>query len=119
VVFVAFPKALRHCGLHDVLLQIWEQTNPDSAMFVLQVPRSSNKLAEDNEYALFTVVLFKKIADTFKTHAREKGFQVGPFFCYCQTFMSAAVRRPERCRCPRELASIVQTGDCWIVRSGA
>ena len=41
-----------------------------------QVPRSSTKLAEDNEYALYTVVLFKKVADTFKTHAREKGFQV-------------------------------------------
>eukprot|EP00243_Klebsormidium_subtile_P002751 TRINITY_DN15550_c0_g1_i1.p1 TRINITY_DN15550_c0_g1~~TRINITY_DN15550_c0_g1_i1.p1 ORF type:complete len:377 (+),score=82.76 TRINITY_DN15550_c0_g1_i1:396-1526(+) len=43
------------------------------------VPRSSTKLAEDNEYALYTVVLFKKVADTFKTHSREKGFQVREF----------------------------------------
>jgi hypothetical protein len=40
------------------------------------VPRSSNKLHEDNEYALYTVVLFRKVSDTFKTAAREKGFQV-------------------------------------------
>ncbi|KAL3689997.1 hypothetical protein R1sor_016306 [Riccia sorocarpa] len=40
------------------------------------VPRSSKKINEDNEYALYTVVLFKKVADTFKTVVREKGFQV-------------------------------------------
>ncbi|KAH8963045.1 hypothetical protein BDL97_05G132200 [Sphagnum fallax] len=40
------------------------------------VPRSSKKLSEDNEYALYTVTLFRKVADTFKTSAREKGFQV-------------------------------------------
>jgi hypothetical protein len=50
---------LSHCGL------------------LLQVPRSSKKLSEDNEYALYTVTLFRKVADTFKTSAREKGFQVG------------------------------------------
>ena len=44
-----------------------------------QVPRSSNKLHEDNEYALYTVVLFRKVSDTFKTAARENGFQV--YFC--------------------------------------
>ncbi|KAH7332074.1 hypothetical protein KP509_20G066700 [Ceratopteris richardii] len=43
------------------------------------VPRSSQKLHEDNDYALFTVVLFKKVADTFRTAAREKGFQVREF----------------------------------------
>jgi hypothetical protein len=43
----------------------------------MQVPRSSKKLSEDNEYALYTVTLFRKVADTFKTSAREKGFQVG------------------------------------------
>eukprot|EP00897_Mesotaenium_endlicherianum_P000750 jgi/Mesen1/10676/ME000009S10467 len=40
------------------------------------VPRSSKRLTEDNEYALYTVTLFKKVADTFKVAAREKGFQV-------------------------------------------
>ncbi len=48
---------------------------------LLQVPRSSKKLSEDNEYALYTVTLFRKVADTFKTSAREKGFQVGWGLC--------------------------------------
>lgn len=41
-----------------------------------QVPRSSKKLYEDNEYALYTVTLFKRVADNFRTSAREKGCQV-------------------------------------------
>ncbi|KAJ7524212.1 hypothetical protein O6H91_18G082800 [Diphasiastrum complanatum] len=40
------------------------------------VPRSSKKLHEDNEYALYTVVVFRRVADTFKTAARERSFQV-------------------------------------------
>lgn len=43
------------------------------------VPRSSKKLHEDNEYALYTVTLFKRVADNFKTSAREKGFQIRDF----------------------------------------
>ncbi|KAI3989404.1 hypothetical protein MKX01_032506 [Papaver californicum] len=43
------------------------------------VPRSSKKLHEDNEYALFTVTLFGRVADNFKTSAREKGFQIRDF----------------------------------------
>ena len=41
-----------------------------------QVPRSSKKLFEDNEYALYTVTLFTRVADNYRTSAREKGFQV-------------------------------------------
>ncbi|KAL0703950.1 hypothetical protein Bca4012_070375 [Brassica carinata] len=40
------------------------------------VPRSSKKLFEDNEYALYTVTLFTRVADNYRTSAREKGFQV-------------------------------------------
>eukprot|EP00246_Nothoceros_aenigmaticus_P001157 TRINITY_DN1153_c0_g1_i1.p1 TRINITY_DN1153_c0_g1~~TRINITY_DN1153_c0_g1_i1.p1 ORF type:complete len:378 (-),score=57.65 TRINITY_DN1153_c0_g1_i1:296-1429(-) len=40
------------------------------------VPRSSKKLLEENDYSLYTVTLFRKVADTFKLAAREKGFQV-------------------------------------------
>mmetsp|Transcript_23866 Transcript_23866/g.28848 ORF Transcript_23866/g.28848 Transcript_23866/m.28848 type:complete len:371 (+) Transcript_23866:223-1335(+) len=40
------------------------------------VPRSSQKVTEDDEYALYTVVLFKRVVDSFRTAAREKGFQV-------------------------------------------
>ncbi|KAL5701209.1 hypothetical protein ACHQM5_026571 [Ranunculus cassubicifolius] len=43
------------------------------------VPRSSKKLHEDNEYALYTVTLFGRVADNFRTSAREKGFQVRDF----------------------------------------
>jgi V-type H+-transporting ATPase subunit C len=31
---------------------------------------------EDNEYAVYTVTLFNRVADNFRTSAREKGFQV-------------------------------------------
>lgn len=40
------------------------------------VPRSSKKLHEDNEYALYTVILFARVADNFRTKARERGFQM-------------------------------------------
>ncbi|KAB5520881.1 hypothetical protein DKX38_025200 [Salix brachista] len=43
------------------------------------VPRSSKKLYEDNEYALYKVALFKRVADNFRTNAREKGFQIREF----------------------------------------
>ncbi|KAL2320369.1 hypothetical protein Fmac_029338 [Flemingia macrophylla] len=43
------------------------------------VPRSSKKLYEDNEYALYTVTLFNRVADNFRTSAREKGFQIRDF----------------------------------------
>ncbi|XAR67855.1 hypothetical protein NMG60_11002782 [Bertholletia excelsa] len=43
------------------------------------VPRSSKKLYEDNEYALYTVTLFSRDADNFRTKARERGFQIRDF----------------------------------------
>lgn len=43
------------------------------------VPRSSKKLYEDNEYALYTVTLFGRVADNFRIAAREKGFQIRDF----------------------------------------
>ncbi|OWM70712.1 hypothetical protein CDL15_Pgr014385 [Punica granatum] len=43
------------------------------------VPRSSKKLYEDNEYALYTVTLFRRVADNFRSSAREKGFQMRDF----------------------------------------
>jgi V-type H+-transporting ATPase subunit C len=36
------------------------------------VPRSSRLLKEESDYALFTVTLFKRVADAFKTAARER-----------------------------------------------
>ncbi|KAL2482636.1 V-type proton ATPase subunit C [Forsythia ovata] len=43
------------------------------------VPRSSKKLYEDNEYALYTVTLFNRDADNFRTKARERNFQIRDF----------------------------------------
>ncbi|XP_072968814.1 V-type proton ATPase subunit C [Typha angustifolia] len=43
------------------------------------VPRSTKKLYEDNEYALYTVTLFARVADNFKMSAHEKGFQIREF----------------------------------------
>ncbi|MBA0589409.1 hypothetical protein Gorai_018157, partial [Gossypium raimondii] len=40
---------------------------------------SSKKLYEDNEYALYTVTLFGRVADNFRTSARERGFQIRDF----------------------------------------
>uniref|UniRef100_A0A7N0UA41 V-type proton ATPase subunit C n=1 Tax=Kalanchoe fedtschenkoi TaxID=63787 RepID=A0A7N0UA41_KALFE len=45
----------------------------------LRVPGSSKKLHEDNEYVLYTVTLFSRVADHFKVKARERGFQVSSF----------------------------------------
>lgn len=43
------------------------------------VPRSTVKIAEDDEYALFTVTLFQRIVDEFTAKAREKKFIVRDF----------------------------------------
>lgn len=43
------------------------------------VPRTTQLIAQDSEYGLFTVTLFKKVIDEFKLHAREKKFIVRDF----------------------------------------
>lgn len=43
------------------------------------VPRSSQTITHDNDYALCTVTLFKKVVDEFKLHARERKFVVREF----------------------------------------
>ncbi|CBI15738.3 hypothetical protein VitviT2T_025607 [Vitis vinifera] len=55
----------------------WLSTYETLATYV--VPRSSKKLHEDNEYALYTVTIFGRVADNFKTSARERGFQIRDF----------------------------------------
>lgn len=52
----------------------WEATYESLCDFV--VPRSTHRVAEDNDYALMSVALFKRVADDFKAAARLKGFQV-------------------------------------------
>ncbi|KAI0227378.1 V-type proton ATPase subunit C [Lamellibrachia satsuma] len=43
------------------------------------VPRSSKLLFEDSEHGLFTVTLFLKVVDEYKTHCRENKFTVRDF----------------------------------------
>ncbi|XP_030387035.1 V-type proton ATPase subunit C [Scaptodrosophila lebanonensis] len=43
------------------------------------VPRSSQLIQEDSDYCLFNVTLFKKVAEEFKMHARERKFIVRDF----------------------------------------
>jgi len=52
----------------------WETTYEKLCDFV--VPRSTRIITEDQDYALCSVVLFRRVADDFKTAARLKGFQV-------------------------------------------
>lgn len=46
------------------------------------VPRSSQLVSQDNDYGLFTVTLFKKVAEEFKHHAREKKYDMFENFLY-------------------------------------
>ncbi|PWN53907.1 putative VMA5-H+-ATPase V1 domain 42 kd subunit, vacuolar [Violaceomyces palustris] len=43
------------------------------------VPRSSSKLAQDDEFALFNVVVFRKVKEEFIQKCRESKFQVREF----------------------------------------
>ncbi|OZJ02534.1 hypothetical protein BZG36_04135 [Bifiguratus adelaidae] len=43
------------------------------------VPRSSQKIAEDDDYGLWTVTLFKRVADEFSNKCREEKFIVRDF----------------------------------------
>ncbi|KAJ1960514.1 Vacuolar ATP synthase subunit C [Dipsacomyces acuminosporus] len=43
------------------------------------VPRSTKKIAEDSEYTLFSVVLFKRVFDEFSNKARDARFVVRDF----------------------------------------
>lgn len=43
------------------------------------VPRSSHLIFQDSEYCLFNVHLFKKVAEEFKLHSRERKFVVRDF----------------------------------------
>lgn len=60
-----------------ISIQDWNITYERLANMI--VPRSSQMVHQDNDHALFTVTLFKKAVDEFKTHAREKKFVVREF----------------------------------------
>jgi len=66
--FVAIPK---------YAVKQWLTSYEKLTDFVL--PRSSILVEEDNEYALYRVVLFRKVSDDFKNLARERKFTVRDF----------------------------------------
>ena len=46
----------------------------------MEVPRSTQLVAEDKEGGLFTVTLFRKVIDDFKTKVKENNFSVREFY---------------------------------------
>ncbi|XP_036080318.1 V-type proton ATPase subunit C 2 isoform X3 [Rousettus aegyptiacus] len=56
----------------------WQKTYESLSDMV--VPRSTKLIAEDKEGGLFTVTLFRKVIDDFKTKAKENKFTVREFY---------------------------------------
>ncbi|XP_070589105.1 V-type proton ATPase subunit C 2 isoform X3 [Erythrolamprus reginae] len=56
----------------------WQKTYESLSDMV--VPRSTKMIAEDAEGGLFTVTLFRKVIDEFKTKARDNKFMVREFY---------------------------------------
>ncbi|KAI0988588.1 hypothetical protein GJ496_006451 [Pomphorhynchus laevis] len=59
------------------------------------VPRSTKLIAEDNDYGLYTVVIFRKIEDSFVYACRQKGFFVKPFEYDNDSITNQAKKRKE------------------------
>ncbi|KAJ2724088.1 Vacuolar ATP synthase subunit C [Coemansia sp. Benny D115] len=67
-VFVAVPRSIKSDWL-----------NSYEHLTDMVVPRSSKLISEDQEYLLYSVVLFKRVVDEFSTKARDKRFIVRDF----------------------------------------
>lgn len=57
----------------------WLETYEKGLCKEMVVPRSTQKLAEDSEYAIFSVTLFQRIVDDFTNRCREERFVVRDF----------------------------------------
>ncbi|GAA5889694.1 hypothetical protein JCM5296_002434 [Sporobolomyces johnsonii] len=79
-VLVAVPKNLT---------KEWEASYERLTQMV--VPRSSTKLAQDDEFVLFSVTLFRRVRDEFAQKAREKKFIVRDF-----TYDEEAIEKQKR-----------------------
>ncbi|BGP17803.1 hypothetical protein JCM10213_001696 [Rhodosporidiobolus nylandii] len=79
-ILVAVPKNL---------VKDWEATYERLTQMV--VPRSSTKLAEDDEFVLFSTTLFRRVKDEFSQKAREKKFIVRDF-----TYDEEAIQKQKR-----------------------
>ncbi|KAI7827293.1 hypothetical protein BX661DRAFT_193936 [Kickxella alabastrina] len=66
--FVAVPRSLAS-----------EWLNTYERLATMVVPRSATPVAEDSEYILYSVVVFKRAADEFTTRARDARFTVRDF----------------------------------------
>lgn len=55
----------------------WDAKYPTFADFV--VPGSARKITEDQEHALYTVTLFKKVIEEYRNNCRENKFIVRDF----------------------------------------
>ncbi|KAJ1890311.1 Vacuolar ATP synthase subunit C [Kickxella alabastrina] len=66
--FVAVPRSLSS-----------EWLNTYERLTAMVVPRSTAPIAEDSEYILYSVVVFKRSADEFTTRARDARFTVRDF----------------------------------------
>ncbi|KAI7852920.1 ATPase, V1 complex, subunit C, partial [Circinella umbellata] len=66
--FVAVPKS-----------QYKQWNNSFETLTSMIVPRSSIKIAEDSEYGLFSITLFKRVVEEFTHKAREEKFIVREF----------------------------------------
>ncbi|ORX52048.1 ATPase, V1 complex, subunit C [Hesseltinella vesiculosa] len=79
----------QHCVLNSEYLttliiavpkSLYKQWNAKyETLTAMVVPRSSTVIAEDDEYGLFTVTLFKRVAEEFSHKAREERFVVRDF----------------------------------------
>jgi len=67
-IFVAVPK---------ISVKEWFQCYEKLTDFV--IPRSSELIDQDNEYHLFRVIVFKKVADEYKEKLREKKYTIRDF----------------------------------------
>ncbi|KAI6227322.1 V-type proton ATPase subunit C [Aphelenchoides fujianensis] len=65
----------------------WESSYTTLADMV--VPQSAKKITEDQEHALYTVTLFKKVIDEYKTNSRERKFIVRDFVYDEQTLKAS------------------------------
>jgi len=68
----------------------WENSYEKLTEYVL--PRSSKVIAEDTEFVLVTVTLFRQVVQDFKNVAREKRFTVRDF-SYDNTTANVAVEK--------------------------
>lgn len=69
------------------------------------VPRSSSKLAEDEEFALFNVTIFRRAKDEFTQKCRERKFAVRDF-----TYDEAAIQKAQK-----ELEELArQEKELWV-----